>query len=91
MCHVVENIDFRKGCGLVEQTYEIVLYQIDDTNVCVNVYYENETFWLTQKAIAELFGVNSQAITKHLKNIYNEGELDNREMDCILTGTNKAD
>ena len=31
----------------MEKTHEIVLYQIDDTNVCVNVYYEDETFWLT--------------------------------------------
>ena len=53
----------------------IVLYQNDDSNVCVNVYYCNETFWLTQKAMAELFGVNTQAITKHLGNIYQEQEL----------------
>lgn len=60
---------------------EIVLYQIEDTNVCVSVAYKDETFWLTQKAMAELFGVNSQAITKHLGNIYEEEELD-REATC---------
>ena len=38
--------------------HSIVLYQNEDSNVCVNVYYRNETFWLTQKAMAELFGVN---------------------------------
>lgn len=65
----------------MEQKHEIVLYQIDDTNVCVSVYFENETFWLTTKAMAELFGVNTQAITKHLKNIYEEEELD-REATC---------
>ena len=52
--------------------HEIVLYQMDDTNVCVSVYYEGETFWLTTKAMAELFGVKTQAITKHLGNIYEE-------------------
>ena len=57
------------------QEHEIVLYQIDDTNVCVSVYYNDETFWLTTKAMAELFGVNTQGITKHLGNIYDEGEL----------------
>ena len=61
--------------------HSIVLYQNDDSNVCVNVYYNNETFWLTQKAIAELFGVNTQAITKHLGNIYQEQEL-NKEATC---------
>lgn len=59
----------------MEIKHEIVLYKIDDTNVCVNVYFENETFWLTTKSMAELFGVNTQAIIKHLGNIYEEQEL----------------
>ena len=63
------------------QEHEIVLYQIDDTNVCVSVYYNDETFWLTTKAMAELFGINTQGITKHLGNIYEEGEL-TREATC---------
>ncbi len=65
----------------MDHEHEIVLYQIDDTNVCVSVYYENETFWLTTKAMAELFDVNTQDITKHLKNIYKEEELI-REATC---------
>lgn len=36
--------------------HEIVLYKMEDANVCVSVYYENETFWLTTKAMAELLG-----------------------------------
>ena len=59
----------------------IVLYQIDNTNICVSVYYQGETFWLSQKAMAELFGVNPQAITKHLGNIYEEHELE-KESTC---------
>ncbi len=61
--------------------HSIVLYQSSEANVCVNVYYCNETFWLTQKAIAELFGVNPQAITKHLGNIYEDNELE-KEATC---------
>ena len=57
------------------QQHSIVLYQADSTNVCVSVCYANETFWLTQKAMAELFGVNVPNISKHLSNIYEEGEL----------------
>ncbi len=60
---------------MVEKQHEIILYQIDDTNVCINVIYEDETFWLTQKAMAELFEVNVPAISKHLSNIFEEGEL----------------
>ena len=59
-----------------QQKQEIVLYKMDETNVCVSVYYQNETFWLTQKAMAELFDVHTQAITKHLSNIYAEVELE---------------
>jgi hypothetical protein len=65
----------------MKSDHEIVLYQMDDINVCVSVFYKDETFWLTQKAMAELFGVNTQAITKHLGNIYEEGELI-REATC---------
>ena len=58
--------------------HSIVLYQNEDSNVCVNVYYGNETFWLTQKAMAELFGCSSDNISLHLKKIYAEGELDEK-------------
>ena len=54
----------------------IILYQTDSGKVAVNVYFEDETFWLTQKAMAELFDVQIPAITKHLKNIFDEEELD---------------
>lgn len=54
---------------------EVVLYQTDDGNVNVSVIYYNESFWLTQKAMSELFGVNVPTISKHLQNIYEEGEL----------------
>lgn len=65
----------------MEQTHNIILYQIYDTNICVNVHYINNTFWLTTKAMADLFDVNTQAITKHLANIYDEEELD-RDSTC---------
>ena len=57
------------------QEHEIVLYQVEGTNICVNVVFKDETFWMTQKAMAELFGVNVPAISKHLSNIFEEGEL----------------
>ena len=40
------------------QEHEIVLYQVEGTNICVNVVFKDETFWMTQKAMAELFDVN---------------------------------
>lgn len=53
----------------------VVLYQGADGKVTVNVLFAQDNFWLTQKAMAELFGVKSPAISKHLKNIFESGEL----------------
>ena len=60
---------------------QFLLYNTPDENIKVNVIVKDETLWLTQKAIAELFDVNTQAITKHLKNIFEEGELQ-KEATC---------
>ena len=56
------------------QQGEIVLYQPDET-VRLEVRLENETVWLNQQQMADLFGTNRQAVTKHLKNIYSDNEL----------------
>lgn len=52
-----------------------VLYHSDESDVSVNAVVQNESIWVTQKAMADLFAVNTPAISKHLKNIYEEGEL----------------
>lgn len=54
----------------------IVLYSTKEGNVVVPVRFEDEDFWLAQKAIAELFETERSVIAKHLINIYSEGELD---------------
>lgn len=61
---------------------EIILYQIEGTNICVDVYYKDETFWVTQRAMAELFDVNVPAISKHLNNIFADQEL---ELDATVS------
>lgn len=55
---------------------EILLYQNGAEKEVVNVVFHNENFWLTQKGMAELFGVKVPAISKHLKNIFLDEELD---------------
>jgi len=55
---------------------KIILYQTEDGKVSVSVHFEGETFWMTQKAIAELFDSDRSVITKHLLNIFEEEELD---------------
>ena len=54
---------------------EILLYSNGSDKEYVNVVFKDETFWLTQKAMAELFDVNVPAVSKHLQNIYEEQEL----------------
>jgi len=62
---------------------EIILYQ-PDSRVEIEVRLENENIWLTQAQIAMLFGVNVPAISKHLKNIYGSGELEQDSTFSIL-------
>lgn len=54
----------------------LILYQTDDGRTRIECRFENETIWLTQALIAELFDVTPQNVTIHLKAIYEEGELD---------------
>lgn len=55
---------------------EIIIYQGDDGEIKIDVRMGGDTVWLTQKSIAHLFGVETPAISKHIKNIYESGELD---------------
>lgn len=57
---------------------EIVIYKATDNTTHIEVKFENETVWLTQKQMAELFGRNRVAITQHIRNIFKEAELDEK-------------
>ena len=67
----------------MENRGEVILYQ-PDSEVKLEVRLEDETVWLTQEQIAILFGIKRPAITKHLNNIYNSGELDPESTCSIL-------
>ncbi|MCT7582788.1 virulence RhuM family protein [Aliarcobacter butzleri] len=60
----------------VENISNFVIFKIDKSKVNIDVLFKNETLWLTQKQIAELFEVNVPAISKHLKNIFETNELE---------------
>lgn len=57
------------------QESQIILYTTPKGDVKVEIRFEDETFWLTQKKIAELFGVDVRTVNEHLKNIFESGEL----------------
>jgi hypothetical protein len=63
---------------------EIILYRPNELAEHIEVRFDEDTVWLTQSQIAELFGTNSQAITKHINNIYSTGELDKISTCSIL-------
>jgi len=65
---------------------EIILYQ-PDSSIQLDVRMENETVWLTQNQIANLFDVKQPAISKHLKNIFSSGELNEAAVYSILEYT----
>ena len=66
---------------------QFLLYTAPDGAVKVDVFIQQETVWLTQKALAELFGVNVPAVNKHLKNIFDSGELIENSVISILETT----
>lgn len=75
--------------GIVPQNSftEFLLYTTPNGKVKVEIFLRNETVWLTQDKIALLFGVQRPAITKHLKNIFESGELQENSVSSILEHT----
>lgn len=73
-----------KTISTKDEITEFLLYTAPDGNVKVEVILNEETVWLSQKAIAHLFGVQVPAISKHLKNIFESGELEREGTISIL-------
>lgn len=62
----------------ITKQMEMVLYRTEDDNVTVSALIKDETIWLTQKAMAELFGIDKSGISRHLAKIFESGELDEK-------------
>lgn len=65
---------------------QFLMYDADEK---IKVVMKDETIWATQKAISELFDVGVSAISKHLKNIFESGELDEKVVVSILENTTR--
>ena len=63
---------------LSPQNTDLIMYQTEDGVTRIEVRLENETVWLTQAQLAELFQRDRSVITKHIRNIFSEGELDEK-------------
>jgi len=75
-----------KSCNFItmNNTTEIIIYQTEDGQTKIQTRLENETVWLTQAQMAELFGKERSVITKHINNAFTEGELDENSNVQIL-------
>lgn len=71
----------------MDKELKYLIYSTPDEDISVNAIIKDETIWLTQKAMAELFDVGVPAISKHLKNIFEEGELEEKVVVSILETT----
>lgn len=78
-----------KDLTIKDEITEFILYKAPNEEIKVEVYLHNETVWLTQKRMSELFDVGIPAISKHLDNIYFEGELDKDSTISILETVQK--
>jgi len=72
-------------CSIMEPQIEI--YKSEDSQIHVEVKFDRETFWLTQEQIAKLFARDRTVITRHLRNIFKEGELDEQVVCANFTHT----
>jgi hypothetical protein len=84
---LINETEMKKNLPSESGFNEILLYTTPNGKVNVEIYLQNETIWLTQQKIAELFGVQRPAVTKHLKNIFESGELKEEVVSSILEHT----
>ena len=75
--------------NLPEKFPNFVIFQTDTGKVNIEVFFQNDTLWLTQKKMSELFEVNVPAVSKHLKNIFETNELQENSVISILETTAK--
>ena len=72
----------------ITKQMEMVLYRTEDDNVTVSALIKDETIWLTQKAMAELFGIDKSGISRHLAKIFETGELVESLVDAKIATPN---
>lgn len=61
-----------------DKQMEMVLYHSDEGDISVDAYIKDESLWITQKSMSDLFGIDKSGISRHLKKIFETGELDEK-------------
>ena len=70
-----------------EKNSSIIIYQSEDGNTCIDVKLENETVWLTQQQLCDLYQTSRTNIVEHIQHIYEDGELEESATCRIPTGS----
>ena len=83
-CHNLNDFVIAKNIEIRNSTTEFLIFMLEGKEDGIRVMYKDETIWATQKAMAQLFDVGVPAISKHLKNIFESGELDGNSVISIL-------
>ncbi len=71
----------------MDKQFEFLMYKSEDDNISVNAVVHDESIWLNQKAMAELFGCSTDNISLHLKNIFSDGELEKESVTEKISAT----
>jgi hypothetical protein len=71
----LKNNYMEESKNSIPKESDFLLYKTLEGNVKIEVFFQNETVWLTQQLLAELFSTTKQNISLHLKNAFNDGEL----------------
>lgn len=74
----------------MKDEFQFLLYKAADESISVDAVIKDETIWLTQKSMAELYGVDKSGISRHLKNIFSEGELEEKVVVAIFATTTSS-
>ena len=82
-----ESNNGSKKLQIRNSTAEFLIFQIENKEEGIEVLYQDETLWLTQKTMSILFDVDIRTINEHLKNIYSQGEVDKNTRGCVKTLT----
>ena len=72
----------------LENTGKILIYQNEKGDTKIDVYFEGDTIWMTQKSMCDLYQVAKSSISEHISNIFKDGELDSASVvkECLTTG-----
>ena len=89
LCFIISNRWMTKELSIQDELTEFLLYTTPSGEIKVEVFFHNENIWLNQDRMAELFNVDRTVITKHLKNIYQEGELDENSTSAKIAQVQK--